>query len=149
MAAGESQARSGHGALYLLWLYLLWLCLLWLYLLWPYLLWLYLLWQAAASTSARALLTMAIARACVRLLMHDNMHMGCHDMCMPCVCLVPERGFLARIEDDRIAEIDAASGHEAYAESERASWAHHRHPSGECPFDVWAWKVATFGWNWC
>ena len=92
---------------------------------------------------------MAIARACVRLLMHYNMHMGCHDMCMPCVCLVPERGFLARIEDDRIAEIDAASGHEAYAESERASWAHHRHPSGECPFDVWAWKVATFGWNWC
>jgi len=33
VAAGESQARSGHGALSLLWLHLLWLHLLWLYLL--------------------------------------------------------------------------------------------------------------------
>ena len=89
-----------------------------------------------ASTSARSVLTMAVLTMAVLTMAILTM-------------VVPERGFLARIEDDRIAEIDAASGHEAYAESESASWAHPRHISGECPFDVWAWKVATFGWNWC
>ena len=93
------------------------------------------------STSTRAILTMDIPTMAVLTMAVLTMAI--------LTMVVPERGFLARIEDDRIAEIDAASGHEAYAESESASWAHPRHISGECPFDVWAWKVATFGWNWC
>ena len=89
------------------------------------------------------------ARACVRLLLHCNMHMVCHDMCMLCVCLVPERGFLARLVDDLIAQLEPASGHEAYHDTERQAWAHPEHPTRDCPFDMWARKVAAFGANWC
>jgi hypothetical protein len=60
-----------------------------------------------------------------------------------------ERAFVALIEDDQIAQIEPASGHEAYHETERAAWAHPAHPTRECPFDMWAWKRATYGPNWC
>ena len=102
-------------------------------------------WLPPLAVHVRVCLTCACMRTCV---LHARVCM--YDACtVTCACACPERGFLARVEDEKIELIEPASGQEVYPETDRASWAHPDHPTRECPYDMWARKRATFGPNWC
>jgi len=61
---------------------------------------------------------------------------------------ITDVGFHVHLEDDHIYALEPASGNEVYPTTDRASWPHPEHKQRYCPFDMYQWKLATFGPMW-